>query len=281
MSSPFPGFDPYIENNRWWQIFHTAFIVEVMEQLNRVLPDQYLASSEQRLYIEEHRQSIRPDVSLVTVPRNVILGSGPSFAASIEAAQIATDDEPDEIWHFDFNPLPSIERFVEITVAGDESRVIAVVELLSPANKALGSSGREAYLSKQDEVLDSDTHLVEIDLLRGGTPTVAISPSELLSHGNCDSVVCLTPGRGVRRETTVWPIRLRKRLPRIKIPLGLDETPVSLDLQAVFDAVYGKAAFSKRIDYSIPPAISYPQADTEWIDNLLSGRGLKGHGKPV
>ncbi|MDB5387932.1 MAG: hypothetical protein JWM11_3578 [Planctomycetaceae bacterium] len=269
MPSPFPGLDPYVENSRWWNVFHTAFIVEVMEQLNRDLPDQYLASSEQRLYIEEHRQSIRPDVSVIAVSRVEQNLGGVSLAA-----ETGTETDAEEVWHFDLTPLEVIERFIEITVAGDESQVIAVIELLSPTNKALGSSGREAYLAKQDDVLQSDAHLVEIDLLRGGYPTVAVSPGELLSHGYCDSVVCLTPGRSFRGKQTVWPIRLRKKLPAIRIPLGPQEPPVTLDLQAVFNQVYDKAAFGKRIDYRQPPAISYSQADTEWIDGILKSKGI-------
>ena len=63
--SPFPGMDPYIEDKRWWEVFHTAFIVGLMERLNRSLPDQNVASSEQRLYIEQHRRAVRPDVSII------------------------------------------------------------------------------------------------------------------------------------------------------------------------------------------------------------------------
>ncbi len=271
MPNPFPGMDPYIEDKRWWKVFHTAFIVGLMDTLNSQLSPKYVASLGQRLYIEEHRRAIRPDVSVIAVPRSDIHGGGLAVADAVDAE---TDTE--EMWEVEYLPLHVIERFIEIIVAGDESRVIAVIELLSPANKSASASGREEYLAKQDEVLSSDTHLVEIDLLREGLSTVAALPGELLRHGRCDHLACLTPGRSSdRRIQTVWPIQLRKKLPRVRIPLGPGEPPVPLDLQAVFDEVYAKAAFAKRIDYQVPPAVPLTRADADWIEEVLLGKGRR------
>ena len=50
----------------------------------------------------------------------------------------------------------------------DDRSIVAVIEVISPANKTVGSVGRANYLQKRQEVIDSDTHLVEIDLLRAG-----------------------------------------------------------------------------------------------------------------
>ncbi|MGH3577865.1 MAG: DUF4058 family protein, partial [Mycobacterium sp.] len=49
----------------------------------------------------------------------------------------------------------------------------AVIEVLSPANKAAGSEGRRLYLAKQRQLLESQTHLLEIDVLRQGEHTAA------------------------------------------------------------------------------------------------------------
>ena len=270
MPSPFPGMDPYIEDKLLWEVFHSRFIAGMMDALNSSLSPNYVAASEQRLYIEECRRSIRPDVSVVAVPRHDFDGGGLAVAEAVDV-----DHDEQEVWQVEYLPLHVIERFVKIIVTRDESRVIAVIELLSPGNKAVGSTGREEYLAKQDEVLASDTHLVEIDLLREGHPTVAVSPGELLRHGRCDYLVCLTPGRSFRQEQTVWPIQLRKKLPRVQIPLGPGEPPVSLDLQAVFDEVYQKAALAKRIDYQVPPAVPMTHVDVDWIEDVLCAKGLR------
>ena len=74
--------------------------------------------------------------------------------------------------------MPHDERreiFVEIRTKApdDQERVVTTIEVLSLANKTPGEKGRDLYLRKQREVLDGDIHLVEIDLLRGGTHTTA------------------------------------------------------------------------------------------------------------
>lgn len=263
MPSPFPGMDPYLEDHRLWEVFHSRFIAGMMDALNAKLSSKYVATCEQRLYIEEQQRFIRPDVSLIGVPFRADDG------AVAVAEKVATGTETDERWEVDFEQLESSERFIEILVAGDESRVIAVIELLSPANKTLGTTGRAEYLAKQAEVLASDTHLVEIDLLQRGEPTVAVAPAALLRHGGCDYLACVTPGRSVlRRVQSVWPIRLRKPLPVIQIPLSPQEQPVMLDLQAVFNEVYDKAAFAKRINYGEAPQIRLTRADAEWVASV-------------
>ncbi len=59
------------------------------------------------------------------------------------------------------------ESFIEIRDSEDRN-LITVIELLSPANKQSGSD-REQYLAKRRLLLSGNVHLVEIDLLRGGT----------------------------------------------------------------------------------------------------------------
>jgi hypothetical protein len=47
--------------------------------------------------------------------------------------------------------------------------VVTAIEILSPKNKRAGE-GYNQYLNKRNQVLHSQSHLVEIDLLRGGEP---------------------------------------------------------------------------------------------------------------
>jgi len=47
-------------------------------------------------------------------------------------------------------------------------RIVTLIELLSPTNKRAGGDGREQYLDKREEIIQSRTNLVELDLLRGG-----------------------------------------------------------------------------------------------------------------
>src|SRR5690606_5129853 len=119
---------------------------------------------------------------------------------------------------------------VEILPAREPDRVVAVIELLNPSNKAAGSAGRASYLARQAEVLGSAAHLIEIDLLRGGEHTVAVSRHQLSRRGLYDYLVCL--GRGPNRyRFEVWARTIRDRLPRIAVPLLGEDLDLVLDLQ--------------------------------------------------
>jgi hypothetical protein len=62
---------------------------------------------------------------------------------------------------------PRTQRLLKIIHQPTE-RVVPVLELLSPASKAPGEDGLEAYLPKRTEILGCRCNLVELDLLRGG-----------------------------------------------------------------------------------------------------------------
>ena len=272
MPGPFPGFDPYLEDKRYWEVFHSRFAAAVMDNLNSGLPPDYVASAEQRLYIEESKRSIWPDASIISVSQPTLrpFGFASNGGGTAVAEEVGVEAATDTEWSIEFIPAETHQYYVEILAVGDEGRVIAVIEILSPSNKLAGTTGYAEYFKKQSEVLASDTHLVEIDLLRGGEPTVAAPPAELIRNGGCDRLVCLTPGR-LQRGTrlTVWPISLRKKLPTIRIPLGIGEPPVPLDLQAVFAETYDRAAFAKRIDYSNPPSQPQSRDDEVWMNERL------------
>jgi len=74
--------------------------------------------------------------------------------------------------------------------------------------------GRELYLTKRREVLNSETHLLEIDLLRKDAHTVAAPYGALRRQGRWDYLIWLhRGGQGERYE--VWGRTIRERLPRI------------------------------------------------------------------
>ena len=64
-----------------------------------------------------------------------------------------------------------------------------VIELLSPENKH--GKGQEEYQRKQQAVLQSQAHLLEIDLLRGGEHTVAAPREGALALGSYSYLLSL------------------------------------------------------------------------------------------
>jgi hypothetical protein len=266
MRSPFPGMDPYLERPGWFPGVHQALITYIREALNDLLPPGYVADIGERLYIVQPDRSTYPDVAVLEHPSRP--GSAERGAGG--TAVLGAAEPP---WILTYEPVEIREVFVEIVPVGDDSRVVTAIEVLSPTNKTSGSEGRVLYLRKQQELLESQTSLVEIDLLRRGEHTVAPKRAELLNRGAWDYLVSLHRG-GERERFEVWPVMLRDRLPRIRVPLAGRDPDVILDLQTVFDRVYESGAYARRVDYRREPAAPLEDEDAEWAGALLRERGL-------
>lgn len=268
MPSPFPGMDPYLEEPLLWSGVHQGLIGCLRATLNALLPPSYVADVGERLYVVQPQRGIYPDVVIVEYPP-----PPPTMEQGCGEAAVAVADPPLVLT---VEPEEVREVFIEILSLRGGERVVTVMEVLSPSNKTAGSQGRELYLAKQREVLESETHLIEIDLLRSGEPTVAVPPEALLQKGlRWDYLVCLHRG-GKGRRYEVWPFTVRQRLPRINVPLAEGDPDVVLDLQAVFDRCYDEGAYVRRLDYRREPAIPLEGDDAEWANGLLRERGLRG-----
>lgn len=276
MPSPFPGMDPYLEHPVLWSGVHQRLITYLGDELNALLPPDYVADIGERLYVVQAGRNIYPDVAVFEQPLPVPMLAPPtrgeSAVAVAEEAAVAVASDPPWVLTVDLTEVREV--FIEILPVGDEERVVTVIEVLSPANKTAYSEGRETYLTKQQEVLASETHLLEIDLLRSGEHTVAAPRGALLAKGRWDYLVCLHRG-GQRGRYEVWPIALRQRLPRIHVPLLAGDPEVVLDLQAVFSRCYDEGAYARRLDYRREPPTPLAGEDAAWADALLRGKGLR------
>ena len=267
MPSPFPGMDPYLEHPGLWPGVHQGLITFARSALNAMLPPPYIADIGERLYVIQPERSIYPDVVVVERPTDLPV-------MTQEAGGTATLVASDPHWELTVQPVEMREVFIEILATADESRVITVIEVLSPSNKTIGSDGRHLYLTKQRELLRSPTHLIEIDLLRQGEHSVAPPQESLLEKGRWDYLVSLHRG-GERGRYLIWPISLQDRLPRILVPLSDGDPDIVLDLQAVFDRSYDEGAYARRLDYSRAPRVALTGDDAKWADGLLQERGLR------
>jgi hypothetical protein len=161
-------------------------------------------------------------------------------------------------------PVPVEHREAFLSIRLRETReVIAVIGLLSPANKRPGSDGRREYLGKRDEVLETKPHLVELDLLRGGERLPTVEP---LPAGDYFAFIC----RGNRRpRVEVYAWGLRGPLPTIPVPLVNPDPDATLDLQAIFTSVYDRAGYDYSLDYRAPLDPPLREADNAWASKLL------------
>lgn len=252
MPSVFPGMDPYLEGPRW-PGFHLHLTGEIQAFLVPQLRPKYVVDAERRVYVEydpeDELRSIQPDIAIADEEPSRRLGRT-GTAAIVEPVVLTV-------------PVPVEHREAYLSIQLRETReVVTVLEILSPSNKRPGSDGRREYLRKRDEVLESKTHLVELDLLRGGDRLPTVQP---LPDGDYFALVC----RGNRRpRVEVYAWGLRTPLPTIPIPLVGPDPDASLDLQAVFTAAYDRAGYDYSLDYE---ASLYPplrDADRAWAKNL-------------
>jgi hypothetical protein len=213
MSSPFPGMDPFLEHPALFPGVQDSFLTYVREPLQAALPAPYFAEINERLWVDTGEPSIEPHVIVMGGDQaNPGLNQGNGGVA-----MLAPPLQPILI------TVPTEEHrqpYLEIrTRLDDRERVVTTIEVLSPANKTPGPKGRTLYLQKQQEVLDSDSHLVEIDLLRGGTHTTAVPLDRLRAKAPpFDYHVCVH-AFDVWAPFAGYTIRLAERLPSIAVPL--------------------------------------------------------------
>lgn len=265
MPSPFPGMDPFLEHPAIFPDFHDSFIPYLREHLQTRLPPPYFAALGQRVWIETSHRSIGPDVAVLGSQRNNPARGGGRAGATLaapETAQAVVVRVPHD---------ERREPFLEIYAGRrEERRLVTVIEVLSPSNKTPGDHGRELYLRKQQELLDSRVHLVEIDLLRSGEHTTAVPLDyAVATTGRFDYHVSVRRWERLE-EMVVYPIHMRQRLPEIVVPLAADADGISLDLQTVFDRCYHAGPYRREIDYAADPVVPpLPPDQAEWARTLL------------
>ncbi len=168
-------------------------------------------------------------------------------------------------------PLELEQANVEIRLGGALGRLVTVIEVLSPTNESPGSDGYEKYVQRQREVLSSDVHLIEIDLLRGGEHTVAVPPRALRPHRPYDYLVAIHRA-GRRSRADVYPLKLRDRLPRFPVPLLKGDPDLAVDLQSLMENVYRSGVYWAMLDYSKPPVPPLSPEDAAWAKALTRSR---------
>ena len=149
-----------------------------------------------------------------------------------------------------------------------ERRLVTLIELPSPANKH-GDGSRE-YGARRLDLMRTETHLLEIDLLRQG------SRIQLAQEPPPAAYYVYLSRRQRRPLTQVWPMQLRNPLPAVPIPLLPPDTDVPLDLQAAVQACFDLVGYERLLDYTgPPPPPDLSETDTAWVDNLLHTAGFR------
>lgn len=257
MASPFPGMDPYLEGDMW-QEFHETLVSAIRAQLLPRLAPKYVALLAKRYVMSRAtigvsdlptEKVIYPDVN-ITRPR-----------LSEEAAAYEALAEPDvEVYGLVGEEIPV--TWIEIRDVA-ERRLVTVIELLSPVNK-IGDGFRE-YYQRRELLLLTQTHLIEIDLLRRGQRLPLRDPIPVAAYYAFLS-------RWQRRPLTqVFTLPLRERLKVLPVPLLPPDPDVGLDLQAAVMACFDLVGYERLLDYHLPPPPpEFDVDDAAWITERLA-----------
>jgi hypothetical protein len=131
MPSPFPGMNPYLEQEDAWRDFHERFLPHVAEALSPQVSPAYLVKLEQNLYIHERGADERHLLGYGDVTVSQTRGAGPANTAT------AVLTSPRRIL------LPRVdvesESYLEIRDR-QTRRLVTVIELLSPTNNCSETS---------------------------------------------------------------------------------------------------------------------------------------------
>jgi hypothetical protein len=230
--------DPYLERPEIWRDFHDSLITYIREALQPLLRPKYAALTQDRLYVIESERPIYPDLAVVET-------SASSEPRSSQGVLVVDEPVVIPLWREEVR-----EPYIQIIEPAAENRVVTAIEVLSPDNKAAGS-GRTSYVQKREEFWLGGTHLVEIDLLRSGLPTVRVEEQSLAGLAPWRYVVAVTRILLPRREIYSFP--LERRLPRIRIPLAAQDPDVVLDLQAAFERTWDAGPYPELLYYENPP----------------------------
>jgi hypothetical protein len=255
MPSPFPGMNPYLEQDDAWHDFHERLMPALAEALLPQVRPRYIVKLDEHMFIhelpaDERRIAGRSDVSIASTERTSTAGA----TAVVDAPAICR-----------IPPSVDVERiaFIEIRDRSDR-QLVTVIEVLSPSNKRPGPD-REQYLARRRQLLAGNVHLVELDLLRGG-PRL---PLEDLP--DCD-YYALVSRVETRPRAGLWPLHLRDALPTIPVPLRPPDGDAHIDLQYVLHRVYDAAGYEDYIYTGAPQPPLHPDG-AAWARSIAGGAG--------
>jgi hypothetical protein len=255
MTSPFPGVDPFLEDQGYWKELHTKFLNGMQDALSERISDSYEVRLEERLSLiyetdSDSKRTVWPDVAIL----------GKSEVTTTERPSPGTIIlEPVTLPLLMYQTEEVIEQRIEIRRFPDRE-LVTVIELLSPSNKR--PPGERLYLEKHFELIHQSVHLVELDFLIGGK---RLPVDADLPPGQYFALVSRAEWRPMS-DVYAWSIR--DPLPTIPIPLMAPDPDIPLDLAAIFQTVYQRARYERSIDYKAPLGLPLSPEHRAWAEAI-------------
>lgn len=260
--NPYPGVNAHLnsllqtpgddEQTAIWPSFHSQHIAHIVDALNAALPGQYFALAEQSLQTRGPDvggaigvQRAKPDVSVYQT------GQAATPAAQAAAVGVTWEAALAEV----LEPIKPLRAAVirELLPQKKLGRVVARIELLSPANKP-GGSYYEVYAVKRVEAVEMDVPLVEIDYLHE-TPSPVLQLPAYPSDPNAYpySILVSDPRPDwMQGKFRMYGFGVGELIKSFPLPLA-EEEKLHFDLNAVYQHTFKAGRWGDLLDYTLEP----------------------------
>ena len=226
-------FHPPVSLSRFWESFHAAWSVAIMERLNgEVLPPGYFAQAQVHV-------GSRVEVDVATFEDGLTPAAPANGGTAVLAAPAYA---PPAALTFPFLFPDEIE--VQVFAERTGPTLVGAIELVSPGNKDRPEA-REAFVAKSLSYLSQGIGLLIVDIV---TQRTANLHNQLLRRLNLGAPYSLPESAGLyaaayrplRRaaggdQVDLWPTPLALGQPLPVLPLGLRNAGcVPVDLEAAY-----------------------------------------------
>ncbi|ASC69747.1 hypothetical protein XM38_006760 [Halomicronema hongdechloris C2206] len=237
--------NPYLEQPDYWSDFHNQLVAAIARRLVPQLLPKYRVVTDKWVYTVTDALTVamgRPDVSIQQRQTNPTpIATTPKATGHPVKVRVPV-------------PMEMQQSYLEVKDAATQI-VVTVLEVLSPANKR--GEGRSKYMAKRQQILGSQTHLVEIDLLRAGQPFL-MEPDVAQSHYRI--LVSRAPQRPL---ADLYAFNVSDVIPAVPLPLGPEDEDVLLNVQSLLSELYEQLGYDYFIDYEQAPPMPWLAAELQ------------------
>src|SRR5215471_13087473 len=104
-------------------------------------------------------------------------------------------------------------------------------------------------------------------------PMYSLSPNGPAGSMGSMTTWCVNRAEGWRDRFSLYPRRVRERLPRILLPLAAPDPDIVLDIHAVLARTYDAGGYAERLNYDVPCIPPLAPEDQAWADTIIRHTG--------
>ena len=236
--------DARVERHGLWSVFHKHLIVELFTRLRDELGDDYWVDMESEILLvprpEGPARPVVPDVDVTKLKDQH--DSTVPVSAGVTPALLEVD-EP--IGEFEQSWIEIRRRDWSDPNDRLRSRVVGVVEVMSPSNKGMfGDRDLRKFLTKRRDYLLSTVSYTEVDLLVTGQRDLPPAVDTVTEHA---LIAWSSQVRERSRHYWAWGWEQNDPLPTVVLPLDYPQL-CSVDLSVCYQRAYESNRWASRLE---------------------------------